>query len=250
MQNRRQFLFSAAAATAVAAAVSPEVVFAATAPTSDPAQAARATAIYDSLVARQLRRSPETATGLGIDSGDMAWTKSQLSDFSLVSLKETARFNAEELVSLRTVDRSKLAGMDAASYDTVEFVLANGEAYNEKFAFNGAKFVRPNFALSADSSSRPETSACRSCFARLALMEASSFAFMVMPESAASMSIETFGMLRAVAVPSIEAICSLASRLRCGPLICAEILTSEPDALADVTSTFGAENSNAIVSWS
>lgn len=140
MQNRRHFLFSAAAATAVAASVSPGSAFAAIAPSpgSDPATVAKATAIYDALVARQLRRSPESATGLGLDTGDMAWTKSLLSDFSLAAQKENAQYNAEELAALRTVDRSKLAGMDAASYDTVEFVLANSDEFATKFDYNGA----------------------------------------------------------------------------------------------------------------
>ncbi len=140
MQNRRHFLFSAAAATAFAASVSPGSAFAAIAPSpgSDPATVAKATAIYDALVARQLRRSPESATGLGLDTGDMAWTKSLLSDFSLAAQKENAQYNAEELAALRTVDRSKLAGMDAASYDTVEFVLANSDEFATKFDYNGA----------------------------------------------------------------------------------------------------------------
>lgn len=140
MQSRRELLFSAAAAAAVAAAISPKDAFAAVtgAGASDPAEVAKATAIYDALVARQLRRSPEAATSLGIDKGDMSWTKSQLSDFSLAALKENGEYNAQELKSLRTVDRSKLTGMDAASYDTVEFVLANGDEYNSKFAYNGA----------------------------------------------------------------------------------------------------------------
>ena len=140
MQSRRELLFSAAAAAALAAAVTPNEVFAAAAAASasDPAEAAKATAIYDDVVARQLRRSPETATSLGIDSGDMAWTKSQLSDFSLASLKESAETNALELKALRGVNRGKLAGMDAASYDTVEFVMAGGQMFNDKFAYNGA----------------------------------------------------------------------------------------------------------------
>ena len=68
----------------------------------------------------------------------MAWTKSLLSDSSLTAQKENAEYNAQELVSLRTVDRSKLAGMDAASYDTVEFVLATGDEFTKKFEYNGA----------------------------------------------------------------------------------------------------------------
>ena len=138
MQSRRELLFSAAAVAAFAASAAPRNVFAAPVTGSDPATAAKANALYDNLVARQLRRSPETATGLGIDTGDMAWTRSLLSDFSLAALKENGQYNAEELRNLRAVDRSKLAGMDAASYDTVEFVLANGDEFTEKFAYNGA----------------------------------------------------------------------------------------------------------------
>ena len=138
MQNRRELLFSAAAAAAIAAAVTPKDVFAAAASASDPAEAAKVNALYDDMVARQLRRSPETATGLGVDSGDMAWTKSQLSDVSLAALKENAETNAQQLKALRAIDRSKLAGMDAASYDTVEFVVAGGQAFNDRFAYNGA----------------------------------------------------------------------------------------------------------------
>src|SRR3990167_5703979 len=138
VQNRRELLFSAAAAAAIAAAVTPKDVFAATATASDPAEVAKVNALYDDMVARQLRRSPETATGLGVDSGDMAWTKSQLSDVSLAALKENAETNAQQLKALRAIDRSKLAGMDAASYDTVEFVVAGGQAFNDRFAYNGA----------------------------------------------------------------------------------------------------------------
>ena len=120
--------------------MSPRDAFAAIAPApgSDPATVARATAVYDALVARQLRRSPESATGLGLDTGDMAWTKSLLSDSSLAAQKENSDYNAQELASLRAVDRSKLAGMDAASYDTVEFVLANADEFAQKFEYNGA----------------------------------------------------------------------------------------------------------------
>lgn len=138
MQSRRELLFSAAAAAAFAATVAPKDVFAATASASDPDTVAKANAIYDEMVARQLRRSPETATSLGIDSGDMAWTKSLLSDASLTAQKENGELNGEQLKALRTVDRSKLAGLDAASYDTVEFVLQGSQTFTEKFEYNGA----------------------------------------------------------------------------------------------------------------
>ncbi|MDP1736961.1 MAG: DUF885 family protein [Caulobacter sp.] len=138
MLSRRNFLYSAVATAAVAAAVSPKDVFAAVAPGSDPAEAAKATALYNDLVDRQLRRSPETATALGVDKGALAWTKSMLSDFSLAAQKENAADGHQALLNLRKIDRSKLAGMDAVNYDTVDFVLASGDTFGRDFDYNGA----------------------------------------------------------------------------------------------------------------
>ena len=137
MQNRREFLFAASAAAAMAAASAPKGAFAASL-TSDPAEAAKQNALFDLLVDRQLRRSPETATSLGVDKGDRAWTKSALSDFSLTAIRENGEQSALALADLRRIDRGKLAGLDAVNYDTVEFVLAIGDAFTRKFEFNGA----------------------------------------------------------------------------------------------------------------
>ena len=137
MQSRRDFLFSAAAAAAIAAAVTPRGAFAA-APGSDPAEAARLDALFTDLVDRQLRRSPEAATGLGLDKDALAWTKSALSDFSLTALKENGALGAKALKDLRAIDRAKLSGLDGTNYDTVEFVLAIGDDFTNRFEYNGA----------------------------------------------------------------------------------------------------------------
>jgi len=121
----------------MAAASAPKGAFAASL-TSDPAEAAKQNALFDLLVDRQLRRSPETATSLGVDKGDRAWTKSALSDFSLTAIRENGEQSALALADLRRIDRGKLAGLDAVNYDTVEFVLAIGDAFTRKFEFNGA----------------------------------------------------------------------------------------------------------------
>ena len=82
MHNRRQLLASAAAFGAAAAA--PKLALAA-APTGE---AAKMYAFFDKAMAQTFRRSPELPTALGIDKGDLAWTKSELSDFSLTALAE------------------------------------------------------------------------------------------------------------------------------------------------------------------
>ncbi|MDO9474232.1 MAG: DUF885 family protein [Caulobacter sp.] len=137
MQNRREFLFAASAAAAMAAASAPKGAFAA-ALTSDAAEVAKQNALFGLLVDRQLRRSPETATSLGVDKGQRAWTRSALSDFSLTALKENGEQGAQALAELRKVDRSKLAGLDAVNHDTVEFILAIGDEFTRKFDYNGA----------------------------------------------------------------------------------------------------------------
>lgn len=137
MQNRREFLFAASAAAAMAAASAPKGAFAASL-SSDAVEVARQNALFELLVDRQLRRSPETATSLGVDKGDRAWTKSALSDFSLTAIRENGDLSAQALADLRKIDRSKLAGLDAVNYDTVEFVLTIGDAFTRRFDYNGA----------------------------------------------------------------------------------------------------------------
>ncbi len=143
MQNRRQFLFTAAAVTAFGAA-SANRAFAA-APGSDAAEVGKMNALFDSVVDRQLRRSPEAATSLGVDKDALAWTKSMLSDVSLTAQKENAADGARVLAELRKIDTAKLAGLDRVNYDTVEFVLAVQKEFTETYdyvgAYGGAPYV-------------------------------------------------------------------------------------------------------------
>lgn len=142
MQNRRQMLFSAAALGLAAAAPR----FAAAregAPATG--EAAKLNALFDDLMARQFRQSPELATALGIDKGELAWTKSALSDTSLTALAENKVNNAEGLKRLHAVDRSALSGNDAINYDTVDFVLSVQAEGDAKFNYgpggSGAPYV-------------------------------------------------------------------------------------------------------------
>jgi uncharacterized protein (DUF885 family) len=136
MLLRRDLLAGAASAAAVAAL--PAVPLAkgtnGAAP-SDPAQAARLNALMDEIMQAELRRTPETATALGIDNGELAWTKSLLSDASAASIADGKAANTDELKRLRGIDRSALSGMDAVNYDTVEFNLAATDEIDRKFAY-------------------------------------------------------------------------------------------------------------------
>ena len=119
-----------------AAAVSP--AFAARPPAaSDPTEAARLKALMDAFMAENLRADPGTATGLGLDVGDMAWLKSELGDTSLAGHARQKALTASQLARLRQVRRSALEGMDAVNYDTVEFSLAVNDEANRRFAYGG-----------------------------------------------------------------------------------------------------------------
>ena len=130
MHNRRQLLATAAAFGAATAL--PRI--AAAAPTGE---AAKMYALFDKSMAQAFRRSPELPTSLGIDNGALAWTKSELSDFSLTALAENKAINTRDLADLRKLDRKQLSGMDAINYDTVEFTLDVQEEGNRKYAYGG-----------------------------------------------------------------------------------------------------------------
>jgi len=100
-------------------------------------EVAKLNALFDEILAKQLRQSPETATGLGLDSGDLAWTKGLLGDRSFAAIEAGKVQTAQQLAALRSIDRRALKGMDAANYDTVEFVLAVQDEGNKKFSYGG-----------------------------------------------------------------------------------------------------------------
>ncbi|MDQ0462415.1 uncharacterized protein (DUF885 family) [Caulobacter ginsengisoli] len=132
MTNRRQLLLSAAALGLAAAA--PRFAAAADAAPAT-GEAAKLNTLFDQLMARQLRQSPELATALGVDTGALAWTKSELSDASLQALADNKASNAEGLGKLKAIDRKALTGTDAINYDTVEFVLATQAEGDAKFNY-------------------------------------------------------------------------------------------------------------------
>jgi uncharacterized protein (DUF885 family) len=132
MHSRRQLLATVAAFGAASAL--PRLASAATPATGE---AAKMYALFDKAMAETYRRSPEVPTYLGVDKGPLAWTKSELSDFSLTAIAENKVNNAQQLKDLRSVDRKSLSGMDAVNYDTVEFTLAVQDEGNRKFQYGG-----------------------------------------------------------------------------------------------------------------
>jgi len=86
MLNRRDLLLSAAALslTPVGRLLAQQA----------PNPVAAMNALFDRFVQEQLQRSPETATGLGLDKGDLAPLKSRLTDASLAAVAKEKADNA------------------------------------------------------------------------------------------------------------------------------------------------------------
>ncbi len=134
MIDRRRLLATAAAAGALARGPS---ALAQGAPQSE---AAKAGALYEKIVQDGLRRYPEQATSLGLDHGDLAWTKSALSGVSIADQETGIALVREQLKAIRALDRSKLTGLDRVNYDVVEFNTAVQEE-GTRFPFYGAPYV-------------------------------------------------------------------------------------------------------------
>jgi len=130
MIDRRRLVVSTAAAAAL-----PMGAMAA-----EPAspEAARLNALMDDFVQRSLRRSPETATGLGLDVGPLAGEKYLLDDRSLAASAADKAENFKRQKELATIDRRRLTGMDAVNYDTLAYVQDIQAEADRQFNYGGS----------------------------------------------------------------------------------------------------------------
>ena len=136
MLDRRQFL-----STSAAAGVLP-LVGAATQSRAQGASAgaAQMNTLFDSFVQQDLRRFPEGATQLGLDKGNMAWTKGALSEVSIPASEDAIAINRARLEALHAIDRAALSGMDGVNYDVVDFnMTVQDEA--ARFPYFGGPYV-------------------------------------------------------------------------------------------------------------
>ena len=133
--NRRSMLLSSAA-TALVPLLSLRAARA-----KAPALDSLFTAFVDEL----LDRSPETATGLGLDTGKRAYEKAKLDDRSLASIAQDKARNADQLRRLKTIDRKSLSAKDGLDYDIVLYTLETQDAANRAFDYGtggaGAPYV-------------------------------------------------------------------------------------------------------------
>jgi uncharacterized protein (DUF885 family) len=140
--DRRRLLASLAAAPVAMAAERAFAQTAAGAAAASPAspQVAAMDALFDGFVQEDLRRYPEGATALGLDTGAMAWTKAALSEVSVAAADNDIALNRERLAKLHAVGRGALTGMDGVNYDVVNFNMTAQDELS-RFPWYGGPYV-------------------------------------------------------------------------------------------------------------
>ena len=132
MQTRRQMLFTAAGAMALAGGAGrASGAFAQTASSAGD----RLDILLESFYQSALDDSPELVTRLGLDSGPRAGAKHQLSSASVSALSAERAKTADQLARLLALPRGELTGMDAINYDAVKFSLETDHAANRQFVY-------------------------------------------------------------------------------------------------------------------
>lgn len=110
---------------------------------SGSSEAKRLNVLLDRFMDRTLQRSPQMATSLGLDKGAHADAKERLDDSSLGAAAADLTEHEERLRALRSVDRSRLSGMDAVNYDTVAYGEEIAAEAGRRFSFGGGVAGQP-----------------------------------------------------------------------------------------------------------
>jgi uncharacterized protein (DUF885 family) len=123
--NRRHLLLTASAASFLP--------LAARASTGDP----KLNALFDVFMKEQMARSPELVTSLGLDTGEMAGSKSKLSDVSLAATAKDKRDNQDRLGRLKAIDPAALSASDRVNYATVAYTMEVQAEGDRQFDYGG-----------------------------------------------------------------------------------------------------------------
>ncbi|HYJ29550.1 MAG TPA: DUF885 family protein [Allosphingosinicella sp.] len=120
--DRRQFLLGSAATGAFA-------LSGCTTSGTARSPSARARSLYDEIFNAMLEASPETATGLGLDTGARAHLRRRLSDESSAGKMGAYAPMIAALPRLRQIDRAALGGQERAWLDTLTWVAERVAAF-------------------------------------------------------------------------------------------------------------------------
>lgn len=143
--DRRSVLMGGAAAAAVSALPGVAAAQGAAEGAGDPL-----TVIFDDLVQAQMRRSPEAATNLGLDTGRNADLRSRLSDQSLAAVRANKAANLAELKRLEAVDRAALTADRRIDLDCVLYTRRSAARIGA-FDFGGSGYGPSPYVISQQS---------------------------------------------------------------------------------------------------
>ena len=139
MLNRRELLIGGAAA-----GLAPSLpAFADQAAPARLSESAKLRALFDAFFQQHLQRSPELATSLGLDKGDLAGLKRRLCERSPAAVARNTADTERRLNELRSIDRAALPGPDAVSYDTVLFTTEVRNEGDRSFNYGGGGSGEP-----------------------------------------------------------------------------------------------------------
>ena len=153
--DRRQFLSSTGAATALA--IAPGALKAAEPATGD----AALNAVFEAIFQENLDDSPENVTGLGLDTGKRAAAKAQLGDRSLAARAKDLARTKQAIARIEVVDAKTLSDAGKLNREVVLYSLRSGIVGPDKFGIGstirpyrifqqgGAYFSVPDFLNSA-----------------------------------------------------------------------------------------------------
>ncbi len=134
--DRRQFLASAGAASAIA--LIPEALRARSAAPANPADA-RLNAIFDQVFASTLQRSPELATSLGMDKGANAALKHKLSDDSPAAKAKNHAELKQAIATIRAIDPAPLSTASKLDREVILYSLETRALPRDRFQLDGVQ---------------------------------------------------------------------------------------------------------------
>jgi uncharacterized protein (DUF885 family) len=138
MIDRRHFLGGSAA---LAVAAGSEGVVAQNTPST------QLTTLFDTLVQEQLRRSPEGATNLGLDTGANADLRSQLSDQSPNGIAAAKAATKADLARLEAIDPASLSAEERIDLESVLYTRRSAQAV-QAFDFGGYSYGPSPYVVS------------------------------------------------------------------------------------------------------
>ena len=145
--DRRNFLYATAASAFAPALATAGKAFAQGGAVQGDDAHAKLDALFDTLFHEDLRRSPESATQLGLDKGANADLRGKLRDESPAGMAAAKAMTLDQLGRLKAFPRESLSAGDKVNYDVVVYTRESAKRV-QTFDFGGAGFGPSPYVIS------------------------------------------------------------------------------------------------------